>query len=78
MSLFLLIIIKSLSAAIYNLHPINYYKTMYTTHLSEMTDDTSISLTYNYYDLHMRFICDNNLNSILQYTIKSKETRSKK
>ena len=40
-----------------------------------MTDDVSISFAC---DLCMGFRCDNNLSSILQYAMKSKETRSKK
>ena len=38
-----------------------------------MTDDASISLTCN---LCMSFRSDNYLSSILQYTIKSKETKN--
>ena len=30
---------------------IYYYKTMLTTHLSEMTDDVSISLTYDLWSI---------------------------
>ena len=45
---------------------INYYKTMHTTHLSEMTDDASISLTCDLWAL-----VDNNLSNLP----KSKETR---
>ena len=44
---------------------------MHTTHLSEITDDASISLTCALCS------CDTNLSTILQYTIKSKETSSK-
>ena len=50
---------------------INYSKTMHTTHLSEMTDDSSISLTW-----FMSFSCDSILSSILQYTIISNYTKS--
>ena len=50
---------------------INYYKTMHIAHYPPQWNDAFLS------HVILGFSCDNNLSGILQYAIKSKETKSK-
>ena len=53
---------------------INYYKTVHTTPISEMTDNATIFLTCVLWTL----VVITSLSNLLQYTIQNKETKSKK